>query len=92
MQFARIVSSRRTKLVVQLIQLLIIRICRRLACAVAAHAGLRSGDVILHINGENVTSHTRACQIFNVATETKAELEIEYYPGSSICAREALLK
>lgn len=48
--------------------------------------------MILHINGENVTAHARACALFNEATESKAELEIEYYPGSSICARNIPVK
>lgn len=59
---------------------------------VAAHAGLRAGDVILNINGESVSSHSRACELFNEATKARTTLEIEYYSSKAMAARHELSK
>ena len=51
-------------------------------CAVAAHAGLKSGDVIVTINGERVCSHRTAIRMIDEATKTKHTLEVEVYPAT----------
>ena len=62
----------------------------------AAHAGLRGGDVIVSINGERVKQHERAIEIIKKAQarvdrqdETgrlvlaSSELELSYVPGET---------
>jgi predicted metalloprotease with PDZ domain len=55
--------------------------------AVAAHAGLKAGDVILTINGEPTTGHAKAICIINEATKAKDELTIDFVPSESLLAK-----
>ena len=48
--------------------------------------------MILHIHGEAVGAHSRACELFNEATKDKTTLEIEYYPSKGMVARHELSK
>jgi precorrin-2 methylase len=50
---------------------------------VAAHAGLKAGDVIVNINGVHASDHRIAVSIINQATESRSEMVVEYFPHST---------